>query len=69
MSILLTSLGLEVVERLDDLDFEPVLLPARMRVVGSPTTQLIRLAGRSVAAGARTCARVDTVMFVARSRR
>jgi len=66
MARLLVGLGLEVVECLDDLDFEPELLPARMNQSSSAVAPLLRLAGQTLAAVARASGRLDTAMFLAR---
>jgi len=68
MTTLLTSLGLEVVERLDDLDFEPQHLPARMNRARSSAAPLLGLSGRALAAAVRTTGRFDTAACLARQR-
>jgi hypothetical protein len=65
MTTLLRGLGLEVVERLDDLDFEPELLPARMNRRGSLAASLIELGGRTLAPAAAASGRFDTVTILA----
>jgi hypothetical protein len=68
MTTLLGGLGLGVVERLDDLDFEPELLPARVLRIPSVAPPLLRLFGQALAATARASGRFDTALFLARLR-
>jgi len=69
MTMLLESLGLTVVARINDLDFEPALLPQRMLRSPSVAAPLLRLAGWTLAASARASGRFDTATFLARPRR
>ena len=65
MATLLAGLGLEVIERLDDLDFEPELLPARLNRAPSAAAPLLKLGGRGLAATAQALGRLDTATFLA----
>jgi Methyltransferase domain len=69
MTTLLESGGLAIVERVDDLDFEPELLPARAFRTPSPTAPLLRLMGRALAATARAIGRFDSATFLCRPTR
>ncbi len=66
MTMLLGGLGLTVVARLDDLDFEPELLPQRMLRSRSAAAPFLRLVGRTLAVTARASGRFDTATFLAR---
>jgi hypothetical protein len=65
MSMLLEGLGFLVVGRVDDLDFEPELLAARVSRAPS-AAPLLRLAGRALALAARGTGQFDTATFLAR---
>jgi hypothetical protein len=69
MTMLLESLDLTVVARVDDLDFEPELLPQRMLRTSTAAAPLLRLAGRVLALAARVSGRFDTATFIARRER
>ena len=66
LTSLLGRLGYDIAERLDDLDFEPELLPGRVLRTPSGAGPLLRLAGRALGAAARASGRFDTTLFLAR---
>jgi hypothetical protein len=68
MTTLLESLGLTVVERVDDLDFEPAGLPERVVRVPPFFLPALRLAGHALGTVARATGRFDTATFLARPR-
>jgi hypothetical protein len=68
MSMLLEGLGFPIVARVDDLDFEPELLAARVSRERSAAAPLLRLAGRALALAARGTGQFDTATFLARPR-
>lgn len=69
MSMLLEGLGFQIVARVDDLDFEPELLAARMSRERSAAAPLLRLTGGALALAARGTGQFDTATFLARPRR
>ncbi len=69
MAVLLEGLGFQVVARVDDLDFEPELLAARVSRAPSAAAPVLRLAGRALALAARGTGQFDTATFLARPRR
>jgi len=69
MEILLNSIGLELLERIGDRDFEPEWLPERMGVTGGASRLFVRAGGRVLSAAIRMTGLFDTGVFLSRPRR
>ena len=66
---LFEAAGLSVIERVGDLDFEPLMLGDRIGATRPGSRALARIAGEALGATIRATGRFDTAIFLARPSR